>query len=313
MLIIGIVLLLGFAIALLGGGYLVYKNFRVIGRVLLLGFAMACVWGGGYIAYRHYKASQPPSFAAERFMRLCRPQAEAEIAALKRERRNALGLAQNTYHYADASTPEQRSQYHLDMEFAQTAYDEVRMNGVFSRDGYLARNADRIGRMDDMGGVHSSIQQTMNLPDDAPQKAVELCMLKGKLAELEGTKVGDEQAGVPPAPVKLPLKENEMRVAFQNDCGAVMSSSASKSALDDTVWMGACNFGLAHGKGLRQWRSTLTPVTYFYGYDITPGQHGGDGATGNPAEIAARFKPLEAARLQKLRAMFAATSQNRGR
>jgi hypothetical protein len=289
---------------------------RFLTSVPVMIIIAAVVGLGGFLAYRLYINSQPPSFSAERFARLCRPQLEAALAPLRKQRREELETARTIYLYGDASTPEKKAEYQLNLEYAQTAFDEVRVNGIFSKDGFLAKNADNFGRMDET----MARSWLGYFQDDPVQAAAMKCMVNAKLAELQEKAVGDEALDAPGKAVDVPLKQGEQRVAFRNGCGAVMQSNASHSALDDTVWMGACSFGLAHGKGMRAWHKTLTPVTYYYGYDITPGQQGGDGATGNPAEIAARFKPLETARLQKLRAMLAAraahtpsTSQGKGR
>lgn len=292
---------------------------RAFKSVLVVLFVLACV-GGGFLLYSWYENSRPPSFSAERFARLCRPQILAEVKALKAQQQAALAQAQVVYLYTDAVSPEAKAEKKQNIDDAQAALDELNANGVYSKATYFMRHADEIGRRTAIGDlIHESLQLGQisgaeMQPLDAAQERVQLCMLEAKLAELEQKPVGDEAFNLPPQAVTVPLKKNEKRIAFQNGCGAVVySSSSSDSALNDTVWLGACNFGLAHGKGFRQWSGTMTPVTYFYGYDVTPGRDGSDGATGDPAEIAARFKPLEEARLKKLQAMYAARAAGKGR
>jgi hypothetical protein len=267
----------------------------------------ALVGVGGYIAYVQYTLHQPPSFSAERFARLCRPQLEAALAPLRKQRRQELEKARTAYLYGDAGTPEKKAEYKLNLEYAETAFEEVRVNGIFSKDGFLAQNADNYGRMDaTMARAWVGFYK-----NDPVLEAAADCMANAKLAELAEKPVGDEALDAPGLAVDVPLRKDERRIAFQNGCGAVVTPSSPDSQLEETAWLGACNFGLAHGRGFRQWQGTMTPVTYFYGYDITPGKDGGDGAMGDSAEIAARFKPLEAARLQKLRAMLAARAARR--
>ncbi len=264
---------------------------------------------GGFAGYRLYVNSLPPSFSAERFARLCRPQLEAALAPLRKQRREELEKARTAYLYGDASTPEKKAEYKLNLENAEAAFEEVRVNGIFSKDGFLAQNADNYGRMD-----RAMARAWIGFYGNDPVlMAAADCMANAKLGELDEKTLGDEAFNAPPEVVAVPLRKDERRIAFQNGCGAVVTPASSDVALEDTVWLGACNFGLAHGKGFRQWQKTMTPVTYFYGYDITPGQSGGDGAVGNPAEIAARFKPLEEARLKKLQAMYAARDAGKGR
>lgn len=285
---------------------------RFLKSMLMIVGALACVVVGGAALYTWYENSRPPSFTAERFARLCRPQMEAEVKALIAQRRVAFAHAKAVYLYTDSPTPEAKAEKKLNMDDAQAALDEIRANGIYSQATYFTAHADEIGRRTGIGDLIHEVSQLGAVPDnqlqplDTAQGQVQLCMMNAKIAELESKAVGDEHAGVPPQIVNLPLKPDETRVAFQNGCGAVMPSSTSKSALDDKAWLGGCNFGLAHGKGLVQRKDKYTPATYFYGFDITTGQPGGDGAPGTMQEIAARFKPLETERLRVAQAIAAA-------
>jgi hypothetical protein len=292
---------------------------RVFKSVLLALLALVCVGGGGLFFFGLYKNSQPPSFSAQRFLRLCRPQIEAEVKALRAQREVALAHAKAVYLYTDSPTPEGKAEKKMNMDDAQAALDELRANGVYSKATYFTAHANEIGRREVPADLTHDMAELWKFTDDerqpldAAQAHVQLCMMNAKLSELEEKTVGDEHAGVPPQLVNLPLKQNETRVAFHNGCGAVMPSSASKSAMDDKLWLGACNFGLAHGKGLVQLKDKFTPATYFYGFDITTGQPGGDGAPGAVAEIAARFKPLEAERLRIAKAIADVGSHAQGK
>lgn len=289
------------------------RFFRSVPGMILIAVVVGV---GGFVAYRFYVNSLPPSFSDERFARLCRPQLEAALAPLRKQRRQELERARTAYLYGDAATPERKAEYKLNLEYAEAAFEEVRVNGIFSKDGFLAQNADNYGRMDStMARAWVGYYKY-----DPVMAAAADCMANAKLAELAEKPVGDEALDAPGLAVDVPLRKDERQIAFQNGCGAVVTPSSNDSQLRETKWLGACSFGLAHGKGFRQWQNTMTPVTYLYGYDITPGKNGGDGAMGDPAEIVARFKPLETARLQKLRAMLAAraaqspsTAQVKGR